>query len=279
MNKIFAAVQLLRPLNIFQSIIAVFITAALFPGFPDLTTIILAAAVTSAFLAGGNAINDYFDYNTDLTNRPGRPLPSKTLTKPSVILITSICFIIGIILFIPVATRLSASILVINLILLIIYTPLLKPTLFFGNLTVSYLLGSVFLFASEIFGDYRVGIIPGLLAFFFNLVRELIKDMEDLKGDRDTGVNTIPVQLGLPASRQIAFFLLILIIAFCLVPYTFNIYGVYYLIAVIISVEIPLFFVLYLLLNSEKKSDFSQLSRIMKLLVFCGLLSIFLGKF
>ncbi len=279
MNKIFAAGQLLRPLNIFQSTIAVFITAALFSDFPNISTIILAAIVIGAFLAGGNAVNDYFDYATDRTNRPDRPLPSGTLLKREVIFISIFCFSTGIIAYIPIATKLATIILLINLVLLILYTPLLKPTLFLGNFVVCYLLGSTFLFTAEIFGNYKIGIIPGLLAFFFNLVRELIKDIEDMKGDGETGVKTLPVKLGMRISRQIAFFLLVLIIAFCLVPYTFNIYGFYYLIAVIISVEIPLFFVLYLLLNSREKRDFSRISKIMKLLVFCGLFSIYLGKF
>ena len=214
MNKFFAFLKIIRPLNIFQSVIAVFITATLVSNFPSGMPLLLTMITIGSFIGAGNTINDFFDFETDRTNRPDRPLPAGTLTKPAVLIITLILFLTGILAFFPVATRLSTGILVINFILLIIYTPLLKPTSILGNVTVSYLLGSSFLFAAEIFGDYTAGIIPALLAFLFNGSRELVKDMEDIKGDAENNIKTLPVKYGLTFSKGLAFFLILLIIEF-----------------------------------------------------------------
>ncbi|MBN2279801.1 MAG: geranylgeranylglycerol-phosphate geranylgeranyltransferase [Candidatus Marinimicrobia bacterium] len=271
--------KILRPLNIFQSAVAVIITATLFANIPPLSIILLGIFVTASFLGGGNAINDYFDAEIDQINRPGRPIPSGRLTKQEVMLFSALSFSAGIMAFIPIATTISTLILVINLVLLILYTPMLKPTAFWGNLTVSYLLGSTFLFSAEIFGELQKGTIPAILAFLFNLARELIKDMEDLEGDRKNHLRTLPIMIGPESSKKISALFIVIILAFCFVPYSLQIYGLWYLLAVIFSVEIPLLFVLYLLRISNEKRDYSRISNIMKILVFCGLISIYLGKF
>lgn len=279
MKKVSALIKISRPINIFQSIIAIFITAAIFNSFPNMQRIICSALTVSFFIAGGNAINDYFDFETDKTNRPTRPLPLGIISKWEALGFSFLLFIIGILFFIPIATRISTLILTFNLLLLIIYTPLIKPTIFLGNLTVSYLLGTTFIFGAEIFGDITYGIIPAFLAFTFNLSRELIKDIEDLKGDKENNLQTLPVKLGLTVSKVIAAILITFILGGCFVPFFTGLYGKYYLIAVMITVEIPLLFVLNLLRIAKEKEDFARISGFMKILVFFGLLSIYFGKF
>jgi geranylgeranylglycerol-phosphate geranylgeranyltransferase len=279
MNTFSAFLKILRPLNIFQSIVAVIITATFFEKFPPLMTLILVALTVACFLGAGNAINDYFDFPTDKINRPNRPLVRGYISKAGALFFSILLFLTGIIVFIPVATPMSTIILLLNLILLIIYTPCLKATVFWGNITVSYLLGSTFIFGAEIFGNPATGVIPALLAFSFNLARELIKDLEDETGDRVNSLNTLPVVYGKKAAKNIASLLIILILTGCFLPFLFKIYGKLYLITVVISVEIPLLFVLYLVQISKAKKDFSRISGLMKILVFFGLLSVYLGKY
>jgi 4-hydroxybenzoate polyprenyltransferase len=151
MNKISALIKISRPLNIFQSSIAVLITAALFHNPPQLSTLIYTFFIVGTYLSAGNAINCYL----------------------------------------RIYSNISVIILGINLLLLILYTPIIKPTVFLGNIVVSYLLGSTFLFCAEIFGNITLGIIPALLAFSFNLARELIKDIEDESGDKQNNIKTL----------------------------------------------------------------------------------------
>ncbi len=279
MVKISTLIKILRPLNISQSAVAVLITAALFKIFPETYKILLTIITVGSFLGAGNAINDYFDLETDKINRPNLPIPSGLISHTGALYFSIILFIIGIISFLPIATFFSTILLIINLVLLIIYTPILKPTVFIGNATVSFLLGSTFLFGAEIFGDVKLGFVPTLLAFSFNLARELIKDIEDEHGDKQNNLKTLPVKYGKLFSKKIAGLLILLIIFGCYIPYFFGIYGKFYLITLIISVEIPLIFVLYLLYISSYTKDFTRISNIMKVLVFFGLLSIYLGKF
>jgi len=278
-KKLRAFLKIIRPLNNFQSSIAVLITASLFSNFPPVSILLLTIFVVASFLGAGNAINDFFDAEIDKTNRPNRPIPSGVISKNEVLIFSTILFLTGILAFMKISTSLSTILLVTNLLLLIMYTPILKPSAFLGNIAVSYLLGSAFLFSAEIFGDIKVGIVPALLALLFNLSRELVKDIEDIEGDRKSELKTLPILIGVSHSKKISAILIGLIIAFCFIPYTLGIYGKWYLWAVILTVEIPLVLVLYLLLISNDKKDFTRISNIMKLLVFCGLISIYLGKF
>lgn len=279
MNKIAAFIKIIRPLNVFQSWIAILITATLLPTFPPFNQIYLTALVVGFFLAAGNAINDYFDYDTDKTNRPNRPLSQGVISPGQALFFAFLLFVSGTSIFFALATKISALLLAVNMILLIIYTPFLKPTVLLGNLAVSYLLGSTFLFGAEIFGDITKGIVPCILAFMFNFARELNKDIEDVQGDKEQGIKTFPVKYGIEKSKRLSYLLISIIIIVCIIPYLTNFYGKFYLVSVILTVEIPLLMVLYLLQNSKQKRDFARISNLMKILVFCGLLSIYLGKF
>ena len=278
-TKLRSLLNIIRPLNTFQSSIAVLITASLFGNFPPLSILLLTIFVVATFLGAGNAINDYFDAEIDKINRPNRSIPLGKISKNEVLIFAIFLFLIGIFIFLNIRTTLSSILLLTNLLLLIIYTPLLKPTAFLGNIGVSYLLGSTFIFSADIFGDFQLGVIPALLAFSFNLSRELVKDIEDIQGDKTNNLKTLPILIGISNSKKIIAFLIVLIIAFCFIPYTLGIYGKFYLFVVILTVEIPLIFVLYLVLISNDKKDFSRISNLMKILVFCGLISIYLGKF
>ncbi len=257
--------------------LAVLITASFFNQLPD--NLIPACIIVGAFIGAGNSLNDFFDYSTDLTNRPTRPLPSGLISKTKALLISIFFFITGSLIFLPIRTFFTTVLLLINLFLLILYTPIFKSKPLLGNIIVSYLLGSTFLFSAALFGNYHKGIIPAILAFLFNLARELIKDIEDVSGDRMNGIETLPVKLGISTSKLIVAIFMILILIGSLLPYLLNIYGIYYFFAVIITVDVPLLFLLNYLRKSENKKEFARLSGYLKSLVFCGLLSIYLGKF
>lgn len=278
-NPFFALVKITRPLNLFQASIAVLVTASIMNIFPHWNLIFITISIACCFAAAGNSINDYFDAEIDKINRPYRPIPSGSISKNTAIFFTIICFIIGFYLSIPIFTYTTGFILISTAILLIAYTPIFKPTVFMGNFIVSTILGTTFIFSASIFGDITKGIPPALLAFGFNLARELIKDIEDIEGDISRNAKTIPIKYGKEFAKKLSLFLLIILMIGAFLPSIMNIYSKYYLICLISTVEIPLIYVLFLVQNSKKKQDYSRISNLLKIIIFFGLLSIYAGQF
>ena len=279
MKKLFAYIRLMRPLNLFQGGIAVLVTGTLMKDFPEWQLVLFALGIVWALTGAGNALNDYCDAEIDRVNRPGRPIPRGLITPKAALVFSVALFLTGIILVIPI---ISAELLVIvglAIILMIIYSLYLKVRPFWGNLTVALILGMAFLFAGAVFGDIGRGIPPFFLAFGFTLIREIIKDIQDVKGDRKVAARTVPLQYGIPLARRLVFLLTILLMIGALIPYYLHIYGVFYLLVLIFAVEIPLIYFLYSLGRDSSPDNCGRLSSLLKADIFFGLLAIFVGKY
>ena len=192
----FAYIRILRPLNFFFVLIAVLFGAyykvAAYPIlFPLLAGI--AAAIISG---GGYVLNDYYDYSIDMINRKKRVLPSGLIT-PAKAKYYSIClFIFGIIISIFLRNPWMIAIAAFNSLLLFIYAWKSKRIHFWGNLLVAFVTASTFIFGSFITNNLRTALFVGLCAFFYTIIRELVKDIEDKNGDRSTGAKTLPILWG-----------------------------------------------------------------------------------
>ena len=136
----------------------------------------------------GNAVNDYFDREIDAVNRPDRPVPSGRMTSKqalmwSLILFATGCTLAGLVnwLCLVIATA--------NSVLLYFYARNLKTTLLMGNICVAYLTGSTFLFGGAVYGFAGMAstYIPFWLSSLATMSREIMKDVEDTKGDSNEG--------------------------------------------------------------------------------------------
>lgn len=182
--------------------------------------VLLLFVVVTLVTAAGNVINDYFDVEIDRVNRPDRPIPSGQVRLPAARAYAVTLFLAGILVCF-LTNDLCIAIAVINSLLLIGYAARLKRTLLFGNITVSYLAASMFLFGGALGG------LPGLLhvmpfavmTFFAMLARELIKDAEDVEGDTTSRAVTIPIRYGIKATMLLALFCAVLGVLASLVPY------------------------------------------------------------
>ncbi len=279
MTPVLVYLKLMRPLNLFQGSIAVLVCAAIMPHFPEGWKIGLAIAVAVCFTGGGNAINDYFDYAVDKINRPYRPIPSGRIRRKNALIFAVALFGIGLLFSVPILNFRTGIIIGLALFLLVSYSPWFKSLPFWGNFVVSVILGMTFLFSAAVFGNVMVGIPPALLAFGFNLIRELVKDMQDVKGDKIINASTIPLKYGLNVARRIVLGLTLLLMGGAFLPYLLNIYSQYYLWVLIFTVEIPLLFVIFLTLRDTSVRNCTFVSRLLKIDVFFGLLAIFAGKF
>lgn len=191
------------------------------------------AIITTILATGaGMAINDYFDRDIDRINDPERPIPRGAVAPRTVLIFSLILFAIaGVLAFL--LPLLATAIAVVNLVALIMYTEFFKGLPGVGNLLVSYLGGSTFLFGAAAVGKVNTPVIVlFLLAALSTFARELIKDIEDLEGDREEGLKTLPITIGHRPSLLIALAVLLIAVLASPVPYFLGIFGIAYLVLV-----------------------------------------------
>jgi geranylgeranylglycerol-phosphate geranylgeranyltransferase len=279
MNKIWALVKLMRPLNQFQGSIAVLVTATLFETFPPLGNILIGILIVVVYNGAANALNDYCDYEIDRINRPERPLPAGMISRKSALIWAILLFAAGSILGLLYGDPQLLLIMMVALILLVTYSLWFKHWPLVGNVVVALILGMAFLFSATLFGDWTKGLPPALLAFGFNFIREIVKDMQDVAGDVAAGARTLPIKYGLKGARNVVVVATALLIVSTLLPYQLNVYGKYYLGVVIFLVDLPLIYVMMAIWRDYSSRKCALLARILKGDVFFGLLAIYLGKF
>lgn len=179
----------------------------------------------------GNVLNDYFDLEIDKVNRPDRPIPSGKVSMKGALIWAGILFAAGV--FLAFFTNVwCLGIALVNVFLLILYAAKFKGIPFLGNLSVAYLSGSIFLFGGFLVGPESFLVMLPLFAitFFGTLARELLKDAEDIEGDRLGGARTLPMQLGVRRTSVLSVFFVICAILFSFVP--FLTWGILYLILI-----------------------------------------------
>lgn len=174
---------------------------------------VFAAAVSAALITGGgNAINDYFDFEFDKINRPDRPIPSKRISRENALRLSILLFLVGVIISKQI-NRYCLILAFLNSLTLITYARYSKRMLLLSNLTVSYLVASVFLYGSlaalkplTLFLNRlpATAWILTLCAFFMTLAREIVKDIEDKEGDLKLGARTLPIVFGERKSERLA---------------------------------------------------------------------------
>ncbi|AKH97565.1 geranylgeranylglycerol-phosphate geranylgeranyltransferase [Halanaeroarchaeum sulfurireducens] len=226
-------VELARPLNAFVAGVLTFVGAFVAGG--ALTRPSLAgAAVVATWLAtaAGNAINDYFDRDIDRINEPGRPIPRGAVSVRGA-LVYSVLLFGGAVVFALLLPPLAIAIAVINLTALVAYTRVFKGLPGAGNAVVAYLGGSTFLFGAAAVGDLRAGAVLFVLAALSTFSREIIKDVEDVAGDRAEGLRTLPIVVGERRAHLVAGAVLIIAVAASPLPFVWGIFGLPYLVVVI----------------------------------------------
>ena len=217
----------------------------------------------------GMVINDYYDIEIDKINAPHRPLPSGRISLKNALFYSVGLFIIGI-FFSALLNIYCLFLALFNSFLEFLYSRNFKRTFLVGNVMVSYLAASTFIFGALITFDFRIVGIVFLLTFLTSLGREIFKSIEDTKGDRKMGLDTLPVAVGINSAKKIAQGAIAGAILLSPLPYLFGLLSISYL--KIISVAIILF--LYSLFQSPSKT-----TKITKVAMFVALLAFLFGKF
>lgn len=223
-------VTIIRPANAVVSGITAIIAYLIASGTTPLSAFLLFFIVT-VICGAGNVLNDYFDLEIDRINRPDRPIPSGAISAKNAAIWAGVLFALGILA--SLATNLWCLVIAaFNTLLLIAYAAKLKRMPLFGNLSVAYLSGSVFLFGGVLVGPESFTVTLPLFAitFFGTLAREILKAAEDIEGDAAGGAKTLPMILGVQKSGYLAIILILCAIAASILPYAR--WGIVYLAAI-----------------------------------------------
>lgn len=269
-------IKITRPLNVLISFISIGI-GALVSGSFHWSDILLFAGLTAAMItAGANIINDIFDLEIDRINKPQRPLPSGRISLKGAGLMFAALYGAGLIFAALCGKVMFFSALIIAL-LLYWYSAALKKTVLWGNLLVSVVSGFTFIYGAMSVGGWRGGVMPALLAFFFHFGRELLKDMQDVEGDRAGNAITFSAKYGLKQAAVLTKTVFLILIAVTVVPFFFKIYNEIYLIIVIFGVDSVLVYVISVLNDRMSAFQLGRLSKLLKADMLVGLLAIYLG--
>ena len=205
---------LTRPGNMILTAIAViagsFIAAG--PEIMDFQIEVAICCVCSMMLVGGgNALNDYNDRETDRENHPERPIPSGSISADTASVYAQALLGSGLlILLFALENKMPFVIALIGILLLTAYENGLKATGISGNITVGLMSGAVFLFAGMAVNDPGPTLWMFGLAVLATIAREIIKDIQDLEGDRDR--RTLPASIGIENSMRVAILFLLIAI-------------------------------------------------------------------
>ncbi len=237
----------------------------------------LVALCTVLTAAAGYIINDYYDIKIDYLNKPDRVIVGKGLDRRIALAAHMVISFLGIIAGFTVSWQIGLTTMAAAF-LLWLYSNLLKRLPFLGNICIGFLT-ALSIFIITIYYRELSWLVIGysLFGFQITLVREVIKDIEDLKGDQTFGCKTIPVIWGVRRTKYFVFFLVLLFIALFL-PIILQ-YKILMLYFYIVFLAIPFIYFIWKLFIADTRKEFSELSRLAKILMVMGIGSMIFFKF
>lgn len=255
--------------------------------------------VTASVLiaAAGYIINDYFDINIDQVNKPDKNVVDRVIPRRWAMLLHFIISGTGVLLSFYISWRTGLWYIgIINffcVFLLFGYSVSLKRKLLSGNLLISLLTAWVILiiclsefdlaFRTQIDPEWlktqnkimRIGFLYAAFAFILSVIREAVKDMEDLEGDSRYGSKTIPIVWGISATKiYVAVWLVVLIALLVSIEiYILQFHWLWPFLYNVIMVILPLLYLFFKLYRAKLPVEFHRLSTWTKLIMLTGVLS------
>ncbi len=239
----------------------------------DLNLFLLVTS-TVMIAAAGYIINDYYDVKIDYINKPEKVVVGKRIVRRVAMLFHLLLSAAGIL----VGLYLSIWIAVFNtfaVLALWLYSVSFKRLPFTGNFVVALLTGMAIALV-EVY--YQTGsllvFIYAIFAGSITLIREVIKDMEDLKGDNTFGCKTLPIIWGIRGTKAFIYTLMFFF-AFVVIMLNHFYVGVSWL-YFFFFLYIPSAWLLYKLHRADTKKQYHHLSQLCKLIMLMGIISMLL---
>jgi 4-hydroxybenzoate polyprenyltransferase len=248
--------------------------------------------------AAGYIINDYFDLNIDRINKPDKLVVERVIKRRWTIVWHLTLSVIGVLIGVYIDWKTNVKFLgLANLacvFLLFVYSISLKKKLLAGNVLISLLTAwTIFVITwcevnqlSSLQSNFdaskiiKLAFVYGGFAFIISLIREVIKDMEDIEGDRMYGCKTMPIVWGLNVSKTFtAVWLVVLIAAIIIIQaYTLRLGWWWSILYSVLFTVLPLVWIFKKLFSARSAEDFHKLSSMVKLVMLTGILSIIFLK-
>jgi 4-hydroxybenzoate polyprenyltransferase len=254
---------------------------------------ILLIFATVCIAAGGYVINNIMDQDTDEIAKPQNRVVGVSVTETVAynwyIGLTIVGVGIGFYLSNVIYKPTFASMFILVATLLYMYATSFKQIPVLGNVVVALMLSTSIIIiglfdilpAIDVDNRFRMKEAFDILmhyaifAFIINLIREIVKDMEDMDGDYQSGINTLPNAIGIQKTKIIVGVLTVIsigILAYYVNSNLFELdYVVYYAMILIVG---PLIYFGVKLLNATTKKEFHHLSLVLKIILFFGILSV-----
>ena len=256
-------------------------------GLLVLSTVLLAAA--------GYVINNIFDVASDTINKPNDVVIGKGISEAQAyniyfgLNITGVA--IGFYLSNVIMRPGFATIFILIASLLYFYSTTLKQIMLLGNFVVAFLLAlSVIIIGvfdifpatntdnqAQMASLFSILIDYALFAFMINFIREIVKDIEDVNGDYNQGMNTLPIAIGISRTAKIA-------LGFAIIPFILSLLYInkYFVENDLLIVTLyafafvlaPLLYFIVKIFSAKSQKDFHYLSTVLKLILLFGIFSI-----
>ena len=260
------------------------------------THFILLVFATTIITAAGYIINDYFDRKTDLINKPYKVIVGRFIKRRAAMFWHTVFNAAGVLTGVYISYKNNMTSLSLIYILssgiLWFYSTNYKKQPFLGNIVVAALTAMVplmvIIYEFPLINKAYAGILVAnneslsyikfwiiafaYFAFITTLIREIVKDIEDLEGDSAYGKSSVPLVLGVKWAKIILtglYIILLVSVGFVLFRYVFDIISILYLSFIIL---IPVMILIYLTLKAGTKNDYSRISNILKIIIAGGIL-------
>ncbi len=282
--------------TLFRYFILPFVYRAGHPGYESIKLsegLFYLLILASVCIAGaGYIINDYFDVNIDQVNKSAKVIIGKYINRRTAILLHALLSFVGLALSVYIGYKIT-NILIpffnfIAIVVLWFYSSTFKKKILIGNVLISLLTAWVIFVLTLC--EYRFRISPHDIvwqrllkvsflyagfAFIISLIREVIKDMEDMEGDMKYGCKTMPIAWGLPVSKVFTAVWIVVLVGVLVAIQIYVIQFGWWLSALyaLIAIIIPLIWVLRKLYIANTAAQFHQLSSVIKLIMLAGILS------
>lgn len=233
---------------------------------------IILALSTTAIAAAGYIINDYHDVKIDMINKPGRVVVGSVINRRIALLLYIFFSITGIALAFIVSWKIG----LVNIFaagLLWLYSVSFKKVAFWGNFSIA-ILTALSILIIYVWRPSAAGIsllVYAWFAFIITLIREIVKDMEDVRGDKAFGCRTLPIIWGIAGTSRFLYVLCGLMIASLLAAFIYTNDFILRFFASIVVLQV--IYLIYCLRITDTIKGFRKLGKFCKVIMLTGIVA------
>ncbi|MCM2271386.1 MAG: geranylgeranylglycerol-phosphate geranylgeranyltransferase [candidate division Zixibacteria bacterium] len=274
-------VRIIRLGNCLIASAAVWVGAYLTVGFAMSAELLTAMCGALLICAGGNTVNDILDIESDRINHPDRPLPSGALSVRRAKTIAVVCHIAAVPL-IAISNWQVMSLGILTIAALMAYNVWLKGVPLVGNMLIGLLGAAAFMCGGLAADPDRALSLPGPLiaatfALMLHLIREMVKDIEDIDGDRWGKARSLPRIIGGRSALLIAMLLFGILALLTVLPYASGWFGPAYAATVVLFVDVPILAMFMIAWGKPSRRSLGWLRSGLKMGMLFGLIALLVG--